>query len=87
MTHQEIREHFARPVILNGGFTRETGHQAIADGVADLVAFGVPFLANPDLPERFAENAPLNTPDRDTFYLGDARGYTDYPTRGQVAAA
>ena len=81
------RESFAQPVVLNGGFSRESGHQVIADGVADLVSFGVPFLANPDLPERFAAAAPLNTPDRGTFYLGDARGYTDYPTREQVVAA
>ena len=83
----EVRDRFAQPVIINGGFTRETGHQVIANGVADLVSFGIPFLANPDLPERFAADAPLNTPDRDTFYLGDARGYTDYPTHEPVAAA
>jgi N-ethylmaleimide reductase len=81
------RDRFAQPVVLNGGFTRETGHQVIADGVGDLVAFGVPFLANPDLPERFAAGLPLNTPDRGTFYLGDARGYTDYPVRAQVVGA
>jgi N-ethylmaleimide reductase len=44
-----------------------------------LVAFGVPFLANPDLPERFRRGETLNTPNRATFYGGDARGYTDYP--------
>jgi len=74
-----VRDGFGQPVMLNGGFTRTTGHQLITDGVADLVAFGVPFLANPDLPERFADDAPLNVPDPSTFYLGDARGYTDYP--------
>jgi N-ethylmaleimide reductase len=44
-----------------------------------MVAFGVPFLANPDLPDRFARDAPLNTPD-ETFYGGDSCGYTDYPS-------
>jgi hypothetical protein len=44
------------------------------------VAYGAAFLANPDLPRRFREGAPLNPPDRATFYGGDARGYTDYPT-------
>jgi len=83
----EVRDGFASPVIVNGGFTRDTGHQVIAGRVADLVSFGVPFLANPDLPERFAAAAPLNTPDRGTFYLGDGRGYTDYPTREQIAVA
>ena len=44
-----------------------------------MIAFGQAFLANPDLPERFRENAPLNQPDPATFYGGDDRGYTDYP--------
>jgi N-ethylmaleimide reductase len=48
-------------------------------GRADLVSFGAPFLANPDLPERFAEGAPLNPPNPATFYGGGAVGYTDYP--------
>ena len=49
------------------------------NGVADAVAFGRLFLANPDLPERFRSNAPLNTPDESTFYGGAEKGYTDYP--------
>ena len=53
---------------------------ADAADAADMVAFGVPFLANPDLPERFARDAPLNTPDEKTFYGGDSCGYTDYPS-------
>ncbi len=74
-----LRAHYPGTLILNGGFTDATGNAAIAGGEADLVAFGVPFLANPDLPRRFAENAPLNAPDFATFYGGDAKGYTDYP--------
>jgi len=54
--------------------------QKVTSGIADLVAFGIPFLANPDLPERFRRNAPLNQADQSTFYGGDEHGYTDYPT-------
>ena len=53
--------------------------KAIADGRADFVSFGKLFLANPDLPLRFARSAPLNVPDRGSFYGGDDRGYIDYP--------
>jgi N-ethylmaleimide reductase len=74
-----MRKVFKRPLIVNGGYTRETGDVAIASGAADLVAFGVPFISNPDLPQRFAQNTALNPPDRATFYGGDAKGYTDYP--------
>ena len=56
---------------------------ALAAGRADLVSFGRPFIANPDLSERFRRNAPLNPPDPNTFYGGDCRGYTNYPTLGQ----
>ncbi|QNF32052.1 alkene reductase [Adhaeribacter swui] len=85
----EIAKHF-RPLyngtlIINKGFNQETGNQIIADGLADLVAFGVPFIANPDLPERFAQNAGLNTPDKNTFYAGGVNGYVDYPALTEVA--
>ena len=82
-----LRERFSGALILNGGYTRESGEAVVASGLADLVSFGSLFLANPDLPERFAESAPLNTPDGATFYGGDHRGYIDYPTREAVAAA
>ncbi|MEX2972521.1 alkene reductase [Streptomyces sp. C184] len=52
----------------------------IEDGSADMVAYGALFLANPDLPRRLASGGPFNTPDKATFYGGDHRGYTDYPT-------
>jgi N-ethylmaleimide reductase len=74
-----LRSLFRGPFILNGGYDLETGNAALAAGEADLVSFGVLFLANPDLPERFAEGAPLNPPDRATFYGGGERGYIDYP--------
>jgi N-ethylmaleimide reductase len=51
----------------------------VSDGTADVVAFGVPFIANPDLAKRFELNAPLNKPDTATFYGGNEKGYTDYP--------
>lgn len=74
-----MREAFGGPLMLNGGLTRETAETAIAEGRADLVSVGVPVLANPDLVERWKTNAPLNAPDRATFYGGGAKGYTDYP--------
>ena len=60
---------------------RAAPEAALRSGVTDLVSFGRPFLANPDLPARFAEQSSLNEPDPSTFYGGDERGYTDYPTR------
>jgi N-ethylmaleimide reductase len=74
-----LRERFQGPLMTNGGYTPEGANAVIQERLADLVSFGAPFLANPDLPERFARKAALNTPDRNTFYGGDARGYTDYP--------
>lgn len=68
--------------ILNNGYTREMADAAIAAGHADAIAFGRPFIANPDLVRRLHENAPLNTPDRSTFYGGGEAGYIDYPVRG-----
>ena len=74
-----FRQLFRGPLVANGGYDASAAQQALAEGAADAVAFGTAFLANPDLPERFRRNAPLNTPDPSTFYGGDARGYTDYP--------
>jgi len=75
----EIRRRFGGIYIANGGYDRVKANTAIAEGRADMVSFGVPFLANPDLPERLRQDAPLNEPDESTFYGGDAHGYTDYP--------
>ncbi len=66
--------------ITNAGFDGARGNDAIASGEADAVAFGVPFLANPDLVARLKAGAQLNAPDMETFYGGDGHGYTDYPT-------
>lgn len=65
--------------IANGGFDAARGADWVGRGRADAIAYGRPFLANPDLPSRYAEGAPLNEPDQATFYGGDERGYTDYP--------
>lgn len=75
----EIRRAFAGPLVLNSNFTAESAGRAIARGEADAIAFGRPFLANPDLPERFAEGLPLNAPNPQTFYTPGPKGYTDYP--------
>jgi len=74
-----LRARFQGTYITNGGYTRESGNETLSANEADLVAYGVPFLANPDLPARFATGAALNAPDFTTLYGGDEKGYTDYP--------
>jgi N-ethylmaleimide reductase len=76
---KELRPFWAGNIVSAGGFTKETGNRALAEGWADAIAFGVPFLANPDLPERLRKDAPLNPPDEASFYGGTEKGYTDYP--------
>jgi 2,4-dienoyl-CoA reductase-like NADH-dependent reductase (Old Yellow Enzyme family) len=75
----KLKSIFPGKYIANEKFTLETANQVLAAGEADAVAFGVPFLANPDLPERFRRQAPLNPPDQSTFYAPGPKGYTDYP--------
>ncbi|KAF5196687.1 12-oxophytodienoate reductase [Thalictrum thalictroides] len=75
-----MRKRFKGTFIVVGGYDREEGNKAIADNYADLVAFGRWFLSNPDLPKRFALNAPLNKYIRETMYISDpVLGYVDYP--------
>jgi len=74
-----FREIYNGTIITNVAYDQQSGNDAIEDGIADLVAYGRPFIANPDLPARFAANAELNEPDKSTFYGGDEKGYTDYP--------
>jgi N-ethylmaleimide reductase len=74
-----IRSSYRGILIGNMGYSAEEAEQALAAGQLDAVAFGVPFLANPDLPERFAKQAELNAPDPSTFYSPGPKGYTDYP--------
>jgi 2,4-dienoyl-CoA reductase-like NADH-dependent reductase (Old Yellow Enzyme family) len=71
---------FGGSYVANEQFTLATANQVLAAGEAEAVAFGVPFLANPDLPERFRRNAALNRPDQSSFYAAGPRGYTDYPS-------
>ena len=75
----QLRSRFDGPFILAGGFDRASAEAALSEHRADLVAFGRPFLANPDLVERMRAGAELNAPDMSTFYTPDAKGYTDYP--------
>lgn len=74
-----LREAFAGPLIANGGYGHQQADAAIAGGEADLVSFGAPFIANPDLVERFASDAPLAMPDQTSIYGGGDAGYIDYP--------
>jgi 2,4-dienoyl-CoA reductase-like NADH-dependent reductase (Old Yellow Enzyme family) len=75
-----LKKAFGGVYIANEQFTYEAANEVIASGEADAVAFGKLFISNPDLPRRFAENAPLNPPVPATFYGHGAEGYTDYPS-------
>lgn len=74
-----LRKSFHGAWMVNNGYSESLAIEAISRGYADLVAFGRPFIANPDLVRRFRENAPLNSLDQSTLYGGDSKGYTDYP--------
>jgi N-ethylmaleimide reductase len=75
---REIRKQFQGPLILCGGYDGDKAEAALKAGHADLIGFGRPFIANPDLPERLSTHAPLHTPDPNSFYGGGALGYVDY---------
>lgn len=74
-----LRKAFGGSLISNEGFTKESAEELLKKDLADAVAFGRLYIANPDLAERFKKDAALNPPNPATFYSGDARGYTDYP--------
>lgn len=76
---QKLHEYFKGTYIVNGGYTQKLAEEVLTKGIADLIAFGTAFLANPDLPGRFKNNITLNTPIQETFYQGGAKGYIDYP--------
>lgn len=76
----ELRKHFSGAYMANLSYDKARANAALAAGNVDLIAFGVPFIANPDLVERFAKDALLNEPDQTTFYGGSEKGYIDYPT-------
>jgi N-ethylmaleimide reductase len=82
-----LRAAYRGVYVANGGYDRPRAERAIASGAADLVSFGAPYVANPDLVERFALGAALNRPDPSTFYGGDERGYIDYPFLDEAAPA
>lgn len=75
-----LRQAYSGKLIVCGGYDQARAEQTIAQGKADAVAFGQLYIANPDLVERFKLNAPLNDADTSTFYGGEAKGYTDYPS-------
>ncbi len=74
-----LRKHFKNAYMANLGYDKARGNAAIASGQADVIAYGVPFLANPDLVERYRADAALNEANSRTFYGGTEKGYTDYP--------
>jgi N-ethylmaleimide reductase len=76
---KHFRSHYSGTLVANGGYSFESGNALLRDGFADAIAFGAPFIANPDLVRRFSENLPLSPSDPSTFYGGNALGYLDYP--------
>ena len=80
LDYRGLRSKFGGAYIANNGYHFERAHATILSGSADLIAFGTPFLANPDLVRRYQEKLPLNAPDPATFYGGGETGYTDYPS-------
>lgn len=77
--YEELRALYSGNLILNNGYDFASGQEAIETGTADAIAYGRLLLANPDLVERFRRGAPLNQPDYSKLYVGDEKGYTDYP--------
>ena len=82
-----LRKRFGGAYIANNGYDFDLASKVLSANQADLIAFGKLFIANPDLVERLKRGAPLNVPDKATFYGGGAKGYTDYPTLEAVDAA
>ena len=77
---EALRQVFRGTMIYSGKYTVERAEEALAKGWADLIGFGRPFIANPDLPYRLQHNLPLNQPIREQFFGGGKEGYLDYPT-------
>jgi len=86
----KVSEHYRTvyrgTLITNTGYDQHKGNEVIRKRQADLVAYGIPFIANPDLVERFRMHAPLARADQNTFYQGGAKGYVDYPAYQAEAA-
>lgn len=85
--YERLRKLFAGSYMANNEYDRARAEAALAAGHADLFAFGRPFIANPDLVERMRRRAPIAPIDPATLYGGGAKGYTDYPTAAETAAA
>ena len=85
--YASLRKRFKGAYIGNNGYDFELATKVLAADAADLIAFGKPFISNPDLVERLKKGAPLNAFDKATFYGGGAKGYTDYPALGEAVAA
>jgi N-ethylmaleimide reductase len=85
--YASLRKRFKRAYIANNGYDFELATKQLAANAADLIAFGKPFISNPDLVERLKKGAPLNEWDKATFYGGGAKGYTDYPALEAKEAA
>jgi 2,4-dienoyl-CoA reductase-like NADH-dependent reductase (Old Yellow Enzyme family) len=82
-----IRQVYSGKIVLNSDYDGDSGTARLGEGVADAISFGRPFIANPDLVERIASDAPLNAPDFTTFYSQGPEGYTDYPMLAEQEAA
>ena len=82
---REVRQTFSGRIFYAGRYTAERGARLVDAGLADLIAFGRPFIANPDLPQRIANGWPLNPLDPDTLYGGAEQGFTDYPVYEQTS--
>ncbi len=85
--YASLRKRFSGAYIGNNAYDLTLANRQLDSGAADLIAFGKPFIANPDLVERLRQNAPLNEGDKATYYGGGAKGYTDYPTLESAQAA
>ncbi len=85
--YASLRKRFKQAYVANNGYDFDLATKVLEADAADLIAFGKPFISNPDLVERLKKGAPLNPFDKATFYGGGAKGYTDYPTLGAAQAA
>src|ERR1700754_4281093 len=85
--YASLRKRFKQAYMANNGYNFDLATKVLAENAADLIAFGKPFISNPDLVERLKKGAPLNEWDKATFYGGGAKGYTDYPTPEKADAA
>ena len=85
--YASLRKRFKQAYVANNGYDADLASKVLDAGAADLIAFGKPFISNPDLVERLKKGAALNEWDKNTFYGGGAKGYTDYPALGAAQAA